>query len=100
MSRLAHFRRAIEIMVGNPDIRALVLEVAKHNPAALVAAQKRIDAREAAKSGDAVEQILRSGVRGGFVAAIKKRRELTGDGLKEAKDYVDALRTRLGIVTQ
>jgi ribosomal protein L7/L12 len=44
------------------------------------------------KADDDVKAMVQ---RGQIIQAIKRHRELTGAGLKEAKDYVDALKAQL-----
>ena len=44
--------------------------------------------------GDLEQEARRALVEGGKIQAIKRVRELTGQGLKEAKDFVDGLQMR------
>lgn len=57
--------------------------------------------KEAAYATDA--ELITLIKNGELLMAVKRRKEMSGDGLKESKDYVDALRRRLyddGIISK
>ncbi len=83
-----YYSQAIQVLADSKtDFRALVYEVAKENPSAIVKAAKRL------KIGFGWQEecaSLRAANR--TIEAIKRCRELTGMGLREAKEAVEALR--------
>jgi ribosomal protein L7/L12 len=91
----AHYAKAIDLLMGGKvDFKTLAIELAKQNPElfctlAVPAVQAVTDD---AWKPDAIRFIRQ----GNLVSSIKLVREKTGFGLKEAKDVVDALRTRDG----
>ena len=91
----AHYAKAIDLLMGGKvDFKTLAIELAKQNPElfctlAVPAVQTVTDD---AWKPDAIRFIRQ----GNLVSSIKLVREKTGFGLKEAKDVVDALRTRAG----
>ncbi len=77
---------AIDILFADVDSRKLLTAIAKHNPAALVAAHRRL---QKAESAPLDTQLLAYG--SNRVGAIKHYREHTNASLRDAKDYVDRL---------
>ena len=82
-----YYAQAIQALADSKtDFRALAYEVAKANPKAIAKAAERLEVgfgwqRECAS-------LMASDLK---IRAIKRCRELTGMGLKEAKDAVEAL---------
>ena len=82
-----YYSQAIQVLVNDKtEYRALAFEIAKANPKAVVKAAERLEVgfgwqRECAS-------LMASDLK---IAAIKRCRELTGMGLKEAKDACEAL---------
>jgi ribosomal protein L7/L12 len=77
---------AIDILLSAIDDRAILTDIAKHNPAALVSAHRRL---ERIKAAPLDAQLLAYG--SNRVGAIKHYREHTNVSLRDAKDYVDKL---------
>lgn len=68
----------------------LLLNVAMSNPAALVRANNPNFGR---KHFPSVDSLIKAGDR---IGAIKEHRSITGVGLRESKDYVEARLVQLG----
>ena len=83
------YQKAIDLlMTGTVDYKGIAIGLAKHSPDLFVTlAGKPIRSDKEILDATLIE--LRQGA--GTVAAIKHQREKTGMGLKESKDYVDAL---------
>jgi len=83
-----YYAEAIDIITKDgTDFRALVLEIAKRRPKVVVDAANRPSSME--------QEILAIAQSGRKLDAIKLWRQRTGDGLKEAKDAVDALMMKI-----
>jgi len=85
------YAKAIDILVGSTvDYKAICIELAKQNPELFcdLAAPSRGNSWQ-----KEVVDLVRSNQ---TVSAIKLCREKTGFGLKEAKDVIDAVRSRDG----
>ena len=82
------YQEAIEVLMSDMDRSLLVREIAKHNPASLVEAARRLGFART------LEALVLEMLPDGYVNAIKMVREQRGMGLKEAKDYVDGIRDR------
>jgi len=80
---------AIAVLAGELDYRALVYAIARRDPRTLVETFRGVC------WADQVERQLRAGI--SKIEAIKLARSLAGLSLKDAKDGVEALMTRLGI---
>ena len=110
------YSRAIDILVGiDPrECYEYAVELAKTYPSVLVRIHEQIAKQNEAKRLEAdrlaayeaqeesrrneetqFDQVMNLVKAGKFVEAVKQRRQMTGEGLKEAKDYVDALREGL-----
>ena len=89
-----HYAKAIDILMGNSvDYKNIAIELAKQNPelfCQLVA--KASPSKDHAWHRDAISHLRACHL----VSAIKLCREKTGFGLKEAKDVMDAVRSRDG----
>lgn len=82
-----YYAQAIQVLADSKtDFRALAYEVAKANPKAVAKAAERLDVGFGWQNECA--SLMASGLK---VQAIKRCREITGMGLKEAKDAVEAL---------
>lgn len=69
----------------------IILKIAELHPAVLVEARELVSSSELGIERTVVD-FLRKGKK---IMAIKYFREATGVGLKEAKDYVDAIEAKL-----
>ena len=67
----------------------ILINIAKFNPDVLINAYEGFQGTVNSE----ILQFLREGMK---IHAIKKRRELTGEGLKESKAYVDDLQVEMG----
>mgnify|MGYP000211005712 FL=1 len=82
-----YYKQAIQVLVDSKtDFRALAYEVAKANPKAVAKAAERLEIGFGWQKECA--SLVASNLK---IQAIKRCRELTGMGLKEAKDAVEAL---------
>ncbi len=82
-----YYAQAIQVLADSKtDFRALVYEVAKANPMAVAKAAQRLEIGFGWQKECA--SLVASGLK---IQAIKRCRELTGMGLKEAKEAVEAL---------
>jgi ribosomal protein L7/L12 len=101
----SQYSEAIDLLTGKPiNYERFAVEVAKSSPSLFVKIAKSIqfeDEAPIARKRDLYEQenerinrylvdLMRSNKK---VEAIKAYRSMTGTGLKEAKDYCDALQT-------
>ena len=88
-----HYAQAIDILMGKEvDFRSMCIELAKQNPELFCSLAEKNAPVSNVWHAEAIAH-----VRGGnIVSAIKLCREKTGFGLKEAKDVMDAVRTREG----
>lgn len=87
-----HYAKAIDILMGPAvDFKAMCIELAKQNPELFCSlAAGAAPSRDNKWHKEAIQF-----VRGQqMVSAVKLCREKTGFGLKEAKDIIDAVRTR------
>ena len=81
-----YFAEVISIVTKDTvDAKALLVEIAKHNPAAVVAAHNRLSV--SLWRGES-ERLLRDGQR---IDAIRLCREYTGWGLREAVNACDKI---------
>ena len=82
-----YYAQAIQVLADDKtDFRALAYEIAKANPKAVAQAARRLEL------GFGWQRECKLLVESGqLVEAIKRCREATGMGLKEAKDAVEAL---------
>jgi hypothetical protein len=89
-----HYAQAIDILMGREvDFKSMCIELAKQNPELFCTlAAKAAPSKDKAWHREAIAH-MRAGE---MVSAIKLCREKTGFGLKEAKDVMDAVRTRDG----
>jgi ribosomal protein L7/L12 len=82
-----YYAQAIQVLADTKtDFRALAYEVAKSNPKAVAKAAQRLELGFGWQKECA--SLMASDLK---IQAIKRCRELTGMGLKEAKDAVEAL---------
>jgi ribosomal protein L7/L12 len=82
-----YYAQAIQVLANDKtDFRALAYEVAKANPKAVAKAAERLEVGFGWQKECA--SLMASGLK---IQAIKRCRELTGMGLKEATDAVEAL---------
>ena len=82
-----YYKKAIDILANNKNIHdRLLVEVAKNNPGALVAALKSF---KRATWIDTVRPLYAAGRK---IDAIKECRALTGMNLKEAKAAVESIK--------
>jgi len=82
-----YYAQAIQVLADTKtDFRALAYEVAKSNPKAVAKAAQRLELGFGWQKECA--SLMASNLK---IQAIKRCRELTGMGLKEAKDAVEAL---------
>lgn len=82
-----YYAQAIQVLADSKtDFRALAYEVAKANPKAVAKAAERLDVGFGWQKECA--SLMASDLK---IQAIKRCREITGMGLKEAKDAVEAL---------
>lgn len=91
------YPKAIDVLMGlkDTDYRGIVIELCKKNPSEFV---RIVDASQHKPDPVTVEitEMLRKEPHR-WIQAIKRHRELTESGLKEAKDFVEALMAKLGI---
>lgn len=89
-----HYAQAIDILMGKEvDFRSMCIELAKQNPELFCTlAAKDAPSKDNAWHREAINHMRDNEM----VTAIKMCREKTGFGLKEAKDIIDAIRTRDG----
>lgn len=81
-----YYSDAIEIIVSDrSDWKDMIIHIAKKHPKLVVEAAGKYDWKKEAK------RIYLSGDTGSKVEAIKYCRSMTGMGLKEAKEAVEAL---------
>ncbi|TFH85225.1 hypothetical protein EQG41_18090 [Billgrantia azerbaijanica] len=81
-----HYAEAIDILMGGEcDWQALAKDYAKRHPAQFIRAHKAVQL--GGWQGECLA-LLQANKK---VAAIKRCREMTGRGLKEAKEAVEAL---------
>lgn len=82
-----YYAQAIQVLATqSTDFKALVFEIAKANPMAVAKAAQRLEVGFGWQKECA--SLMASGLK---VPAIKRCRELTGMGLAEAKEAVEAL---------
>ena len=79
-----HYAQAIDKLMGNPDLQAIAQDYAKRHPADFVRAAKPNQTKLDAE----LRHMLGCDKK---IQAIKYHREITGSGLKDAKDYVESL---------
>lgn len=92
------YAKAIDILMSEEfDPRAILIELAKTNPAALIEAEASLRGsavyvieRQVLEVYSAVKKSEVPGTISAKVEAIKKHRALTGSSLKASKDEVDA----------
>ena len=82
-----YYAQALQVLADTKtDFRALAYEMAKANPKAVAKAAERLDIGFGWQKECA--SLMAENLK---IQAIKRCRELTGMGLKEAKDAVEAL---------
>lgn len=98
-----HYAKAIEIITQQEnEAYEIMVEIAKHNPGAVVRAYLRIHPPEPNKIGLPAEaltikvaEIMKQGGHGALATAVKLVRGRSFMSLKEAKDFVDTITARL-----
>lgn len=89
-----HYAQAIDILMGREvDFKAMCIQLAKQNPELFCQLVAKASPSKDHKWHKEAVSHLRAG---NMVSAIKLCREKTGFGLKEAKDTMDAVRSRDG----
>lgn len=90
-----HYAKAIDILMGPAvDFKAMCIELAKQNPELFCSLVSTVSQAMPVKDNKWYKEAVQF-VRGQqMVSAVKLCREKTGFGLKEAKDIIDAVRTR------
>ena len=86
------YKEAINLLESdlcNDDWRNICVEIAKTNPSVLVNASRSI--RDISKIDLAKKECLKALESGRKIEAIKVCRNITGMGLKEAKEFVESL---------
>lgn len=87
-----HYAQAIDILMGPAvDFKAMCIELAKQNPELFCTLAAGAAPSKDHKWHKEAINFMRDN---NLVGAIKLCREKTGFGLKEAKDIIDAVRTR------
>lgn len=85
-----YYAQAIQVLSdAQTDLRALAYEIAKVNPKSVATAAERLTTGFGWQKQ--CMDLKTSGASDAYISAIKLCRKLTGRGLKEAKDAVDAL---------
>lgn len=80
--------------ITEDEVQDIVLKIAEQNPSALVKARKSLLGQKPSLRKVMIDFLKNSHK----IQAIKAYREATGLGLKEAKDFVDELESKIGIV--
>lgn len=79
---------AVDILSNTVDWKKVCLQIAKDSPSLFVRSFEKVNMSCKDKNDDFLIELIRSGQ---FISAVKERRNQAGEGLKDAKDYCDAL---------
>jgi ribosomal protein L7/L12 len=90
-SEVSVYKEVIEIIRLKPDLEALFFEIAKQYPEAIISCFKTMSRPVRGKALDKELLLIHDREDGGKIRAIKYFRDVTGCGLREAKDYVESL---------
>ena len=87
-----HYSKAIDSLkrITIDETMDIIYEIAKNNPAALNKACSKVVNREPTETVRAIGELIAACTTGRKIHAIKAIRQLTGMGLIEAKDVVNA----------
>jgi ribosomal protein L7/L12 len=87
--------RVIDLIdAGTINHRAVSMALAKMRPDVFLTIHDAVDGAGASEELQLDHELLDIMARGNLVEAIKHHRTVTGMGLKESKDYCDALKAR------
>ena len=93
MKQVNYYAQTIDIITSNTlEYKKIVQEIAKTSPSVFVKAFQKVYPNIERDDLEYIE-LLKQGLK---IQAIKLRREKTGEGLREAKSYIDQLQYRLG----